>query len=214
MGPARGRAPGHAQSIQVGENREATGQPSSRFPSLPTDYVIERLLQHFSDDESEELTNQPLAPLPDEPEVVDDDMDVDEGTASVPPNTAPASREVTEPLPTKPESKPATPKPHPLSVSFQPDESPAPLPDPVPETAPDTPTDFVEFLKSEEATFDAEPALDGDLSLDMTQMGPDGEPFETTNDLSQLEPDDALLGGGPLLDQAMEEDPFAGEQPT
>lgn len=158
--------------------------------------------QQFSDDESE--TDQPLAPLPDEPEVVDgdDEMDQDEGNNSVAPEsaTAPASREVSEPLQPKEESKPATPKPHPLSVSFQP---PSPSPPP-----PDDGLD--ESLNPTEGVLDGlvDP-MEGDLTLDMSQMGPDGEPFEAANDMSQLQASDALLGAGPLLDDAMEDDPFA-----
>ena len=46
-----------------------------------------------------------------------------------------------------------------------------------------------------------------DMSLDMTGMGPDGEQFEGAQDVSQLQPTDALLGG-PLMDDAMG-DPFS-----
>ena len=54
--------------------------------------------------------------------------------------------------------------------------------------------------------------MDGDLSLDMAGMGPDGEPFENAGDMSQLQSGDALLGGGPLLDEAMGDDPFSNGQ--
>ncbi|OBZ76143.1 hypothetical protein A0H81_03236 [Grifola frondosa] len=139
--------------------------------------------QQFSDDEGE--TDEPLAPLP-EPEDVeivegDDEMDQDEAaTASLAPDTAPVSRDVSEPIPSKEdtdvESKPVSPKPHPLSISFQP---PTPTPD------------------------------DDALLLDMADIGPDGEQFEAASDLSQLQPTDALLGG-PLMDEEMEDlDPFA-----
>ena len=56
-----------------------------------------------------------------------------------------------------------------------------------------------------------DPDQDGQLaqmSLDMGAMGPDGEPFEGVSDLSQLQQTDALLGG-PMMDEAMVEDPFA-----
>ncbi|GJE87556.1 hypothetical protein PsYK624_036390 [Phanerochaete sordida] len=155
-------------------------------------------IQQFSDDEGE--TDQPLAPLPDEPEVVDgdDEMEQDDENKSVVPDsvTAPASREVSEPLQPREESKPATPKPHPLSVSFQ---APSPSPPPQDDALDDS-------LKP------AEGVLDGDLALDMTGMGPDGEAFENAGDMSQLQSGDALLGGGPLLDEAMEDDPFSNGQ--
>ncbi|KIP12558.1 hypothetical protein PHLGIDRAFT_27349 [Phlebiopsis gigantea 11061_1 CR5-6] len=164
--------------------------------------------QQFSDDEEE--TDQPLAPLPDDSEVVegDDELDPDEGNASVAPEsvTTPASREVSEPVQSKEESKPATPKPHPLSVSFQP---PSPSPPP-----PDDGLD--ESLKPAEGILDdivdgiIDP-MESDLALDMSQMGPDGEPFEGANEISQLQASDALLGAGPLLDDAMGDDPFAGD---
>ena len=132
-------------------------------------------------------------------------MDQDEGNASVAPDstTAPASREVSEPAQPREESKPATPKPHPLSVSFQPSPSPSPQDD-----------GLDDALKPSEGLDGAMAGLEGmeaDLALDMATMGPDGEPFEGAGDLSQLQATDALLGGGSLLDQSMEDDPFAGQ---
>ena len=132
----------------------------------------------------------------------DDEMDQDEGNASVAPEsvTTPASREVSEPVQPKEESKPATPKPHPLSVSFQP---PSPSPPP-----PDDGLD--ESLNPTEGNLDdIVGPIEGDLTLDMSQMGPDGEAFEGANDMSQLQASDALLGAGPLLDDTMGDDPFA-----
>lgn len=157
-------------------------------------------IQQFTDDEGE--PDQPLAPLPDDPEVVDgdDEMEQDDENKSIAPDsaTAPASREVSEPLQPREESKPATPKPHPLSVSFQ-----APSPSPPP---PDDPLD--------DSLNPTEVDLGGDLSLDMSGMGPDGEPFENAGDMSQLQSGDALLGGGPLLDGTIGDDPFANAQST
>jgi len=159
-------------------------------------------IQHFSDDEGE--TDQPLAPLPDEPEVVDgdDEMEQDDENKSIVRDsmTAPASREVSEPLQPREESKPATPKPHPLSVSFQ-----APSPSPAPQD-----DGLDDSLKPTVGDLD----LSGDLALDMSGIGPDGEPFESTGDISQLQSGDALLGGGPLLDETMADDPFANGQPA
>ncbi|KAJ3556060.1 hypothetical protein NM688_g2236 [Phlebia brevispora] len=158
--------------------------------------------QHFSDDEGD--GDQPLAPLPDEPEAVegDDEMDQDEATGSVAANTpVPASREVSEPVVPKEESKPATPKPHPLSISFQP-----------PSPTPATDDGLEDSLKpTRDALSSAVPDITPDsMSIDMSGLGPDGEPFEGTNDLTQLHPSDAILGG-PLLEQeGMQEDPFTG----
>ena len=45
------------------------------------------------------------------------------------------------------------------------------------------------------------------MSLDLGGVGPDGEPFEGVDDLSQLQQTDELLGGG-IMDENME-DPFS-----
>ncbi|CAL1695163.1 unnamed protein product [Somion occarium] len=154
--------------------------------------------QQFSDDESE--TDQPLAPLPDEPEVVegDEEIDQDEATNSVVPDTTPVSRAESEAVVPKEESKPATPKPHPLSVSFQP-----PSPTPVPEDTLD------ESLQPTGDNLDAAVGdigdLGADMSLDLSSLGPDGEPFEGAQDIEQLQATDALLGGGSLMDQTMDD---------
>ncbi|KAH9834991.1 uncharacterized protein C8Q71DRAFT_710863 [Rhodofomes roseus] len=159
--------------------------------------------QQFSDDENE--TDQPLAPLPepDEVEVVDgdEDIDQDEVNTSVAPETAAASRDVSEmPMGLKDDSpsKPGTPKPHPLSMSFTPGL--------------DTDDALDESLKPREGELDAAVGADGmgdmgGITLDMTGVGPDGEPFEGAS-LSQLQSDDALLGAGSLMDSNLE-DPFA-----
>ena len=126
-------------------------------------------------------------------------MDQDEITNSVAPTPLPISREVSEPLPIREESKPATPKPHPLSVSFQP---PSPTP-----AAEDDGLD--ESLKPAEENLGA---VVGDMELDMAHMGPDGEPYENVGDLSQLQAADTLLGGPSLLGDVMEEDPFVGTE--
>lgn len=160
-------------------------------------------LQQFSDDEGE--TDQPLAPLPDEPEAVegDDEMDQDEATNSMaPPTPVPMSRDTSEPLAPKEESKPASPKPHPLSVSFQP-PSPTPVPDDGLDDALKPTDDEMNGVVSE---------INADLNLDISGLGPDGEPFEGAGDLSQLQASDSLLGG-PLLDDAMDDDPFTAPEP-
>ena len=54
--------------------------------------------------------------------------------------------------------------------------------------------------------FDAD--MGGDMSLDMTGIGPDGEQFEGAQDLSQLQGPDLLLGGT-AMDES--DDPFENE---
>lgn len=117
-------------------------------------------------------------------------MDQDEATNSVVPDTTPASREVTEPPMLKEDSKPTSPKPHPLSISFQ----------------PATPTELDASLQPSESGLDVGD-MGGDMTLSMDHIGPDGEPFEEADDLTQLQAADALLGG-PLIDQSMDDDPF------
>ncbi|TBU63574.1 hypothetical protein BD310DRAFT_869560 [Dichomitus squalens] len=192
--------------------------------------------QQFSDDEGE--ADQPLAPIQPEElvEVVegDDDMDQDDAANSNVPETTSGlvSRDVSEPAPVRPkdgsgdtsapQSKPASPKPHPLSISFQP-----PTPTPAPEDVDDGLQDALlppetggdEDGGLDEGGLDVGPldggvdvdvdAIGGDegMSLDMGGIGPDGEQFEGADDLSQLQSTDALLGG-PLMDENME-DPFA-----
>ncbi|KAI8986068.1 hypothetical protein BD414DRAFT_440573 [Trametes punicea] len=153
--------------------------------------------QQFSDDEGE--ADQPLAPIqPEEIEVVegDEEMDQDEATGSNAPEMTPGpmSRDTSEPAPaTKEEDESAKPSPkrHPLSISFQP---------PTPSPAPDEDV-LDESLRPQEGD------LGGNIGMSMETIGPDGEPFESAGELSQLQQSDALLGG-PLMDQSME-DPFA-----
>ncbi|KAH9947834.1 hypothetical protein B0H21DRAFT_736543 [Amylocystis lapponica] len=160
----------------------------------------------FSDDEGE--TDQPLAPLPEPDDAEggdgDDELDPDETLrTSVAPDNSIISRDVSEPAALKDGgSKPATPKPHPLSISFQP---PTPTPGPGDTDALDD-----SLIPSGDLAQSVPDGLDGAMSLDMSQMGPDGEPYESAQDLSQIQGEDALLGAS-LLDEEM--DPFAVPQP-
>jgi len=158
--------------------------------------------QQFSDDEGG--MDEPLAPLPDEPEVVegDEEIDQEEPTQSVPPEAI--SRDVSEPVALKeePPSKVSSPKPHPLSISFQPS-----LPN---ETTDDVLDDSLKGLGGDiSATVDVSGALspEGMADLDMSQLGPDGTAFEGAQDLTQMEQTDSLLGGN-MMDDAMDADPF------
>ena len=162
-------------------------------------------------------------------------MDQDDAANSNVPETTPGpmSRDVSEPAPIRPkdesgdvsapQSKPASPKPHPLSISFQP-----PTPTPAPE---DVDESLQDALRPPETGGDEDGGLDADglgggpldggvdvgdmgdmggdegMNLDMRGIGPDGEQFEGADDLSQLQATDPLLGG-PLMDQNMD-DPFA-----
>lgn len=158
------------------------------------------LCKQFSDDEEE--ADEPLAPLPDEPEVVegDEDMDQDEPTASVAPDATTETNFVHQEAPEESQTKPSSPPPPALSLQHT--ES---------------------MLSVEEAAdmLDASfKALDGGITvdvnvhenahqadvggLDMSVLGPDGTSYESVHDLSQLD-GNALLGG-PLMGDAG--DPF------
>jgi hypothetical protein len=164
--------------------------------------------QQFSDDEGD--VNEPLAPLPDEPEVVEGDEDVEQEdpTHSAPPETV--SRDTSEPiLPKELPSKVPSPKPHPLSISFAPDLAP-------PEQADDGLTGALQGLEDElAAQVDVADALGTGtvtdlVDLDLSQLGSDGTAFGAAGDLTQqLQSADSILGGDMVLDTSISDDPFA-----
>jgi len=162
--------------------------------------------QQFSDDEGD--VNEPLAPLPDEPEVVEgeDDVEQEDQAQSVPPE--PISRDMSESILPKDElpSKVSSPKPHPLSISFGP---------PIPSEQPsdDGLSGALQGLEDDlvaGAVDVADPLGATDLvDLGLTQLGPDGTAFEGADDLAQLQSADSILGGDIVLDATMSDDPFA-----
>ena len=162
-----------------------------------------RWQQQFSDDEGD--VNEPLAPLPDEPEVVEGDEDVEQEdpTHSAPPETI--SRDISEPILPKEElpSKVSSPKPHPLSISFGPDLAS--------ETADDGLSGALQGLQDElVGQVDVTDALGPTdlVDLDLSQLGPDGTTFGTATDLTQLQSADSILGADMVLDTSIPDDPF------
>jgi len=152
----------------------------------------------------EEEVDQPLAPLQDVEEIETNEEDT-ENAEDTP--TGDNSRAVSE-LPQVKDyliSRPVTPKPHPLSVSFQP---PSPTPPPQEEENIELDTEVLT------ATTTLDPGLGdtGELNpedimhMNMADLGPDGEPFEAAANLLQVQEGDDLLGGAELMDQT--EDPF------
>lgn len=148
------------------------------------------MCKQFSDDEEE--ADEPLAPLPDEPEVVegDEDMDQDEPAASVAPDTthgATGANFVNQEAVEEPQTKPSSPTPPALSLQ---------------ETEPMLTVDVHENANQEDVG-----------ELDMSVLGPNGPPYEGVHDLIQLDGAGALLGG-PLMGDVG--DPFAPsmEQPA
>lgn len=156
----------------------------------------------------EEEVDQPLAPLQDVEEIETNEEDT-ENADDTP--TGENSRAVSELPPVKDDmlSRPVTPKPHPLSVSFQP---PSPTPAPQEEENIEVDTEVLT------ATTTLDPGLVGAevlnpediLQMNMTDLGPDGEPFEAAGNLLQVQEGDDLLGGAELMDQTG--DPFQDVQ--
>jgi hypothetical protein len=182
--------------------------------------------QQFSDDEDE--VDVPLAPLPDELEVGDGDEDLDQEQDEAAPNPDSAIQEVPDSTAVNTEAQP-TPA-HPLSpnppspsmpldahspnrhlLSLQPDQhlleeshdvldaSLKPL-----DTAMDTVVDVGGQMDPEGVD-----VSDMVNDMDMSGLGPDGITFEHAHDLTQIEGEDALLGG-PMMDNSI--DPFAEQQ--
>lgn len=153
------------------------------------------LCKQFSDDEEE--ADEPLAPLPDEPEVVegDEDMDADEPAPSVALDTTHDGTETNfvNQGTSEPQTKPSSPTP---VLSLQ-------------QTEAILTVDGADMLDA---------SLDGGINvgvdvhgninqadvggLDMSVLGPDGTPFDA---LGQLDAANALLGSSLMGDT---EDPF------
>lgn len=164
-------------------------------------WVKTNKVQQFSDDEGD--VNEPLAPLPDEPEVVEGDEDVEQEDASqsIQPDTV--SRDISEPIIPKDElpSKVSSPKPHPLSISFQP---PPLASEQVGDGGLDNPLQGLEDDLTGQVDV-GDTLVTADLvDLDLSQLGPDGTAFEAAGDLTAMDPGDNLLGADILTD-----DPFA-----
>jgi hypothetical protein len=149
-------------------------------------------LQHFSDDEGE--VDEPLAPLPDELEVVevegDDDLEQDVADATQNKELTDIDQNVDDPP-----SKLSSPKPQlrimPSSLSgIETRDSVDGL-----DASLNLDTDMDDIVKK---------ANDG-LELDISGLGPDGLQLEDAHDLSQLDGPDGLLGGS-LMDDSV--DPF------
>jgi hypothetical protein len=181
--------------------------------------------KQFSDDEDE--VDVPLAPLPDEIEVVEGDEDdqdeagpsADQGSAQEVPDTTAVNTEAlptpAQPLSPNPPSPPRdahSPNPH--TLSFQPDHGQATLEEahdaldaalkPL-DTGMDSIVDVAGQMHPEGVDVNV-----NDLDIDMSNIGPDGLPMESsTHELAQVEPEDVLLGG-PMMDNSL--DPFAEQQ--
>ncbi|KAJ3530331.1 hypothetical protein NMY22_g8617 [Coprinellus aureogranulatus] len=157
--------------------------PSEVNPNLKVyKWIKTDKVQHFSDEEAED---EPLAPLPDEPEIVEGDDDMDQDETQAPSRAEPATKEGTEveagTETGAEDSKAPSPKPEPLALDREETQQPD--------------DDAAEGEEKEPET----------MQLDMSSIGPDGLPLDG-NDLSQLTPSDGLVGGV-AMDQSV--DPFA-----
>jgi len=158
-------------------------------------------VQHFSDDEGG--VDEPLAPLPDEPEVIEgeEEIELDETQNS----TIVVKTVESTPAPLEePPSKPASPKPQ-LSLTVVDDgvNGDGDVLD-----ASLKPLDDAEMQDIEKKA-DVEVVVPG-VELDLSDLGPDGLGLDEPHDLSQLDASDGLVGG-PLLDETV--DPFAQGAP-
>lgn len=150
-------------------------------------------LQHFSDDEGE--VDEPLAPLPDELEVVDgvegdDDLEQDVGDATQNKELTDMDQNVDDPP-----SKLSSPKPQLriMSSSLSGIETR------------DSVDGLDASLKLDADMDDIDKKANDDLELDISGLGPDGLQLESAHDLSQLGGPDGLMGGS-LMDDSI--DPF------
>ncbi|KAG6862177.1 hypothetical protein C0995_004259 [Termitomyces sp. Mi166 len=156
-------------------------------------WVKSEKTQQFSDDEGE--VDEPLAPLPDEPEVIDGDEE-DEAL----PENAPEETQAMEIVDTAQdeESKPPSPKPQ-LSMTLQ--------------DGPELEGDTLDAsLKPMDEDMSVglglgNQSISGDgMELNMSGLGPDGLGLESSHNLSQLGGVDGLVGGQVMDDST---DPFA-----
>ncbi|KAF9527753.1 hypothetical protein CPB83DRAFT_855575 [Crepidotus variabilis] len=169
-------------------------------------WVKTEKVQQFDDDEGD--VDEPLAPLPDEPEVVEVDEDEAEETRIEP--TQIIKDIDMETQDDRPSEVPPSPKP---ALTLTQDNSELDVTDPIDSLDPG-PTltlepvlgDGTEDILDDEVKVDA--VTEG-LELDISGLGPDGLQLEGAHDLSQLGGQDDLMGG-PLMDQTV--DPFA--EPT
>ena len=135
----------------------------------------------------------------------DEDVEQEDASQSVQPDTV--SRDVSEPIIPKDElpSKASSPKPHPLSISFQP---PPLASDQVGDDGLDNPLQGLEDDLTGQVDVGDTLVTPDLVGLDLSQLGPDGTAFEATGDLTEMDPGDTILGGNILAD-----DPFAMPPP-
>jgi hypothetical protein len=162
----------------------------SLFPIMQPMYPNLLAMKQFSDDEDE--VDEPLVPIPDEePEGAEEGADGDEEDERAASFVPDASVSLDVPKDTEDLlSKPPSPKPHPLSMSFQPASEPSMDAGDVLDDSLkllDSTMDSVVVGRSENVTVEDVDALD------MPVLGPDGVAFESVHNISQMEGEDDLV---------------------
>jgi len=179
---------------------EKVWSPASGSSLKVYKWVKTEKVPHFED---ENEVDEPLAPLPDEPEVVEEETEQEE--ASQPVVEEKMIVEATEPpeaTQEAEESKPPSPKPQ-LTMSTE-----DIMVDPVDESI---------VLEASLKPMDASGIGEEDISvvtevgmdLDLSGLGPDGLVLESAHNLSQIEDGDNLMGGATMDNFTV--DPFAIE---
>lgn len=153
-------------------------------------WVKTEKVPQFSDDEGE--VDEPLVPLPDEPEVVDGDEEMDPDDVVVVAEPAKDSLEVDNVL-DDPPSKLPSPKPK-LLMSLQPSSNLGG-------------DDRGDGLDDSLTPLESNMGEKKDIELEISALGPDGIPLESAHDLTQMDVEDVLTGG-PMMDDSS--DAFAG----
>jgi len=177
--------------------------PSEVNPNIKVyKWVKTAKVQQFSDDEGE--IDEPLAPLPDEPEIAEGDEEMDQeepASAAEPENVAKdmAGREAEAPddMP----SKAPSPKP---TLTMDTDSAQSTLAIPDADLGPSLrpPSTGMDTLEVGDETGKGAP-----LELNISELGPDGVALSGSHDLSQIQGPIDSLAGGMAMDQSG--DPFA-----
>ncbi|PPQ67129.1 hypothetical protein CVT25_005730 [Psilocybe cyanescens] len=157
-------------------------------------WVKTEKVQQFSDDEGE--ADEPLAPLPDEPEVIDGDEDLEQDDPRV--DVAQTKDVDMDTNQDDPPSKVPSPKPQLMMQSSVDDETQDPA------DVLNSSLKPLEMPMDDEDETENQGGVEG-LELDISNLGPDGLQLESSHDLSQLDGPDGLIGGS-LMDDSI--DPF------
>ena len=151
-------------------------------------------MKQFDDEENE--VDEPLAPLPDEPEGVEGDEEDQEEARNESTQVKDINMDANQDH--RPSEMPPSPKPQ---LTLMQSNSELDMTNNGDDGLNNDPS-----LKLDTTIGGLEVKKDDELELDMSGLGPDGLQLASAHDLAQLDPQDGLMGG-PLMDQ--DADPFA-----